>query len=75
MVCIRKAGHGAPHRDESGCEWWPIGADHCDLLETAWGVIANAYGGNWDQADDVWRSAAERWRDRWHELLKQHCAK
>lgn len=53
----------------------PPGTDHCDLLDAAWGVIANAYGGNWDQADDVWRGAAERWRDNWHELLTQHCAR
>ena len=31
--------------------------------EAAWGLIANAYGGNWDQATDTWRAAAERWRD------------
>ena len=29
----------------------------------AWGIIANAYGGNWDEASDEWRGAAERWRD------------
>jgi hypothetical protein len=44
----------------------------CDLLdhlEAAWGVIANANGGAWDKADAAWRGAAERWRDRYHELL------
>lgn len=40
-----------------------------DLCETAWGVIANAYGGNWEDASDEWREAAERWRDLWHGLL------
>ena len=40
-----------------------------ELLELAWGVIANAYGGDWDQASDGWRGAAERWRDNYHEWL------
>lgn len=40
-----------------------------DLCELAWGVIANAYGGNWDNASEDWRGAAERWRDEWHRLL------
>jgi hypothetical protein len=34
-------------------------------LEMAWGIIANAYGGNWHRASEVsgWKKAAERWRD------------
>lgn len=40
-----------------------------NLNEAAWGVIANAFGGNWSQADAKWREAAERWRDRWHKTL------
>lgn len=32
-------------------------------LELAWGLIANAYGGDWKSAPDDWRKAAERWRD------------
>jgi hypothetical protein len=35
--------------------------DQC--IDIAWGVIANAYGGNWDEASEDWRNAAERWRD------------
>lgn len=35
-------------------------------MEFAWSLIANAYGGNWDQADPDWREAAERWRDTWY---------
>lgn len=33
--------------------------------EAAWGLIANAYGGNWDLATPAsgWKAAAERWRD------------
>ena len=34
-----------------------------DREELAWGLIANAYGGNWDLAPGAWRAAAERWRD------------
>ena len=40
---------------------------YLDLIETAWGVIANAEG--WDE-DSEWHRAAIRWRDRWHELLR-----
>ena len=37
-----------------------------DLLMGAWGVIANAYGGDWNAADPGWKEAAEAWRDKWH---------
>jgi hypothetical protein len=40
-----------------------------DLLETAWGIIANAGGGNWDTQSLEWQLAAARWRDRYHEAL------
>lgn len=40
-----------------------------DLLEAAWGIIANAHGGAWDEASDEWREAAERWRDAWHDTF------
>lgn len=40
-----------------------------DLLETAWGVIANASGGRWAEQSPEWQGAAERWRDRWHATL------
>jgi len=39
-------------------------------IELAWGLIANAYGGDWDSATPEWKEAAERWRDEhWHPLL------
>lgn len=38
---------------------WPAS----EPVESAWGIIANAYGGNWDEAPEDWRKAAERWRD------------
>lgn len=37
-----------------------------DGIEDAWGVIANAFGGDWSKADSVWRGAAERWRDTYY---------
>jgi hypothetical protein len=44
-----------------------------DLIEDAWGVIANAQGGNWKAStgagakfDVGWRDAAVRWRERYH---------
>ena len=40
-----------------------------DLLETAWGIIANANEGDWDKATPEWRRAAERWRDEWFATL------
>ncbi|KKL09693.1 hypothetical protein LCGC14_2563340, partial [marine sediment metagenome] len=40
-----------------------------DLLMTAWGVIANAGGGDWDTQTSEWRGAAEHWRDRYHATL------
>ena len=40
-----------------------------DLLEVAWGIIANANGGDWDKATPEWRGAAERWRDRYFATL------
>ena len=31
-----------------------------DALMTAWAIIANAWEGDWSQAPDEWRAAAER---------------
>jgi len=51
--------------------WWTKIEDPEDeLLELAWGIIANAYGGDWGTASDVWRGAAERWRDRYFDARK-----
>lgn len=56
------AGQDRPHEHEHESE--------AELLcELAWGLIANAYEGNWERAPREWRGAAERWRDRWHRLL------
>lgn len=45
--------------------------DAADLLETAWGIIANAYGGDWGKATPEWKAAAVRWRDKYHETLPE----
>ena len=46
---------------------------HMELLESAWGVIANA-GWNDDAKSPGWQEAAERWRDdyfRWVDLHRR----
>lgn len=40
-----------------------------DLCETAWGIIVNAHGGYWEDANADWQNAATQWRDRWHKTL------
>ena len=39
------------------------------LIESAWGIIANANNGNWDETPLEWRQAATAWREKWHLLL------
>lgn len=41
--------------------------------EAAWEIIANAYGGDWNLASESsgWKKAAERWRDGYHQGIKQ----
>ena len=34
-----------------------------DMLELAWGLIANAGGGDWHREGPDWKAAAVRWRD------------
>lgn len=40
-----------------------------DLVEAAWGIIANVGRGDWDSQPSDWRAAAERWRDAYHAQL------
>jgi hypothetical protein len=42
-----------------------------DLLELAWGIIANAGGGNWERESKEWQDAAVKWRDAYHGSLPQ----
>lgn len=45
-------------------------------MEVAWGIIANAFGGDWDLAQKGWKEAAERWRDEaWHRIAGEVYAK
>ena len=39
--------------------------------ELAWGLIANAFGGDWDIASDEWKKAAKRWRDKYNAALQE----
>lgn len=39
------------------------------LAELAWGIIANAGGGDWDRETAEWREAAVWWRDKYHAAL------
>lgn len=38
-----------------------------DLAEAAWGIIANAGGGDWARESPDWQEAAARWRDQYHD--------
>lgn len=45
---------------------------HMDALQEAWGLIANAFGGDWSQGSEEWRVAAAKWRDeRWRKALTE----
>lgn len=49
-----------------------VAEDFRNSCEYAWTIIANANGGNWDEATDEWSEAATRWRDEYHALLLKH---
>lgn len=40
-----------------------------NMLEAAWGIIANAGGGNWNRETPEWRVAASNWRDAYDRTL------
>lgn len=35
------------------------------LLDMAWGLLANAYGGSWEKATPEWQQMAAKWRDQY----------
>jgi len=39
--------------------------------ELAWGIIANAYGGDWNLASGDWVDAATRWRDKYLDAIAE----
>jgi len=41
------------------------------LLEEAWGIIANAGGGDWKKEAPEWHAAAIRWREAYHARLRR----
>ena len=61
----------ARHEDAQAQDGASPGEPHMDLLEAAWGVIANA---GWDDCAKTtgWQEAAERWRDDYHRWLDLH---
>lgn len=44
---------------------WPLS----NMLESAWGIIANAGHGNWETQSPEWQLAAVRWRESYHQLV------
>jgi hypothetical protein len=42
-----------------------------DLTYRAWTIIANANQGNWEGETEEWQGAAARWRDDFHNLLRE----
>jgi hypothetical protein len=44
---------------------WSANPDAYELLEQAWGIIANASEGNWLEQTSEWRQWAAHWRDRY----------
>lgn len=59
--------HGFPERLDAVDEGT---TRRMDLLETAWVIIANAQGGDWEKATPEWKAAAERFREAYHAELK-----
>lgn len=39
-----------------------------EQLEMAWGIIANAGGGDWQKESQEWQAAAAKWRDRFVDI-------
>lgn len=71
LAAAREAGWEPQKEDEAaGPAGDPMDPEQLvDLLETAWGVIANACGGNWKFESKDWQAAAARFRDRYHAVL------
>jgi hypothetical protein len=44
-----------------------------EMLESAWGIIANAYHDDWNRfANSDWRNAATKWREKYHGIIATH---
>lgn len=40
-------------------------SEAAEAIDLAWGIIANASGGNWEKETPEWQEAAARWRDKY----------
>jgi hypothetical protein len=54
---------------QSAAELRQLNRRQLDALELAWGVIANAGGGDWKRESADWQEAAAKWRELYHSLL------
>ena len=45
-------------------------AIEAELIESAWGIIANVNHGDWTGETQEWRDAAEKWREQYHDWLQ-----
>ena len=43
-----------------------------DLVDSAWGIIANAGAGDWNRELPEWQRAASKWREDFHAALKRN---
>lgn len=68
-LCVHAQAEVERARAEAARRLAEASGPPADLAEAAWGLIANAYDGNWDTAPPDWRQAAVRWRDAWHATL------
>lgn len=62
LAVRQPVGDGEPNALIQSAYWLE---EQAELLEQAWGVIANAGGGDWQKETAPWRVAATRWRDRY----------
>ena len=45
--------------------------EDAELLEYAWGIIANASGSDWGKESEIWQKAAAKWRGQYFARLAQ----
>lgn len=74
--------HGDSHTPTCGCDKMQYDPESSrlpeviafysneDLLYKAWTVIANVSEGNWADQTEEWQMAAARWRNEFHDSLK-----
>lgn len=62
---LRERDNFQDQRDFAMSEIERLRKEYFEMLDSAWGLIANAGGGNWDLQTEEWRQAARRWRDKY----------